>query len=49
MEAADGGLNNERLIIAAQALGMAQRAFDDALAYVKERKQFGRPIGSSRR
>ena len=40
------GLNVERLIIAAQALGMAQRAFDDTLAYVKERKQFGRPIGS---
>jgi isovaleryl-CoA dehydrogenase len=40
------GLNYERLIIAAQALGMAQRAFDDVLAYVKERKQFGRPIGS---
>ena len=27
-------------------LGLAQRAFDDALAYVKERRQFGRPIGS---
>ena len=40
------GLNNERLIIAAQSLGMAQRAFDDVLAYVKERKQFGRPVGS---
>jgi alkylation response protein AidB-like acyl-CoA dehydrogenase len=40
------GLNHERLIIAAQALGMAQRAFDDVLAYVKERKQFGKPIGS---
>jgi alkylation response protein AidB-like acyl-CoA dehydrogenase len=40
------GLNNERLIIAAQALGMAQRAFEDALAYVKERRQFGQPIGS---
>ena len=40
------GLNYERLIIAAQLLGVAQRAFDDALAYVKERKQFGRPIGS---
>jgi alkylation response protein AidB-like acyl-CoA dehydrogenase len=26
------GLNNERLIIAAQALGMSQRAFDDVLA-----------------
>jgi isovaleryl-CoA dehydrogenase len=40
------GLNNERLIIAAQALGMAKRAFDDVLAYVKERKQFGRTVGS---
>jgi isovaleryl-CoA dehydrogenase len=40
------GLNYERLIIAAQLLGVAQRAFDDTLAYVKERKQFGRPIGS---
>jgi alkylation response protein AidB-like acyl-CoA dehydrogenase len=40
------GLNHERLIIAAQALGMAQRAFEDALAYVKERRQFGRPVGS---
>ena len=40
------GLNHERLIIAAQSLGMAQRAFDDVLAYVKERKQFGKPIGS---
>ncbi|MCW3009772.1 MAG: acyl-CoA dehydrogenase [Solirubrobacterales bacterium] len=40
------GLNVERLIIGAIALGMAERAFDDVLAYVKERKQFGRPIGS---
>jgi alkylation response protein AidB-like acyl-CoA dehydrogenase len=39
------GLNHERLIIAAQALGMAQRAFDDTLAYVKERRQFGQPVG----
>jgi alkylation response protein AidB-like acyl-CoA dehydrogenase len=40
------GLNVERLILAAQSLGMARRAFDDTLAYVKERKQFGRPIGT---
>jgi isovaleryl-CoA dehydrogenase len=40
------GLNVERLIIAAQLLGVAERAFDDALAYVKEREQFGRPIGT---
>jgi isovaleryl-CoA dehydrogenase len=40
------GLNNERVILAAVALGLAQRAFDDALAYAKERRQFGRAIGS---
>jgi isovaleryl-CoA dehydrogenase len=40
------GLNYERVILAATALGLAQRAFDDALAYVKERRQFGRPVGS---
>jgi isovaleryl-CoA dehydrogenase len=40
------GLNVERLIVAANALGIAQRAFDDVLSYVKERRQFGRPIGS---
>jgi isovaleryl-CoA dehydrogenase len=40
------GLNYERTILAATALGMAQRTFDDALAYAKERKQFGKPIGS---
>jgi alkylation response protein AidB-like acyl-CoA dehydrogenase len=40
------GLNNERVILAASALGLAQRAFDDALAYSKERKQFGRPVGT---
>ena len=40
------GLNVERLILAATALGIAQRAFDDTLDYIKERKQFGRPIGT---
>ena len=40
------GLNVERLILAAIQLGIGQRAFDDTLAYVKERRQFGRPIGS---
>jgi alkylation response protein AidB-like acyl-CoA dehydrogenase len=40
------GLNHERLIIAAQALGLARRAFDDALKFVSEREQFGRPVGS---
>jgi isovaleryl-CoA dehydrogenase len=40
------GLNVERLIIAAQHLGQARRALDDTLAYVKERRQFGQPVGS---
>ncbi len=40
------GLNNERVILAASALGLAQKAFDTALAYARERRQFGRPVGS---
>ncbi|MBI5106075.1 MAG: acyl-CoA/acyl-ACP dehydrogenase [Solirubrobacterales bacterium] len=40
------GLNVERLILAALLLGTARRAFDDTLSYIKEREQFGRPIGS---
>lgn len=40
------GLNFERVVTAAHVLGVGQRAFDDALAYVKEREQFGQPIGT---
>ena len=40
------GLNTERLILAAMQLGVAQRAFDDCLRFVREREQFGRPVGS---
>jgi isovaleryl-CoA dehydrogenase len=40
------GLNVERLILGAQALGLARRAFEDTLSYVTERRQFDRPIGS---
>ena len=40
------GLDGGRLNIAACALGGAQDALDRALGYVKERKQFGKPIGS---
>lgn len=40
------GLNGERIVCAAQGLGMAQRAFDDLLGYVRQREQFGAPIGS---
>ncbi|WP_214106694.1 acyl-CoA dehydrogenase family protein [Acrocarpospora catenulata] len=37
-------LDHTRITIAAQALGIAQGALDYAISYVKERKQFGRPI-----
>ena len=37
-------LDVERIMIAALYTAIAQRAYDDALAYAKERKQFGRPI-----
>jgi alkylation response protein AidB-like acyl-CoA dehydrogenase len=40
------GLAIERLIIAAMSLGSAERALEDTLAYVNEREQFGRTIGS---
>ena len=33
-----------RITVAAQAVGMAQGAFDRALTYAKTRKQFGQPI-----
>ncbi len=39
------GLNLERLILAAGSLGLARRALDDVLAHVRERHQFGRPVG----
>ena len=42
MATLDGG----RIGIAAQALGIAQGAFEHALAYAKERVQFGKPIGA---
>ncbi|MGN9836815.1 acyl-CoA dehydrogenase family protein [Nonomuraea sp. H19] len=37
-------LDHTRITIAAQALGIAQGALDFAIGYVKERKQFGRPV-----
>ncbi len=38
------GLDSGRLGIAAQAVGIAQAAFDAAAHYAKQRKQFGKPI-----
>lgn len=40
MQTLDGG----RIGIAAQALGLAAGALDTTIAYVKERKQFGKPL-----
>lgn len=39
-------LDSGRLSIAAMGLGAAQGAYELALAYAKERKQFGKPIAS---
>jgi alkylation response protein AidB-like acyl-CoA dehydrogenase len=36
--------DESRILVAAQALGTAQGAFDRALAYVKQREQFGQKI-----
>jgi alkylation response protein AidB-like acyl-CoA dehydrogenase len=38
-------LDHTRVTIAAQAVGIAQGALDIATGYVRERRQFGRPIG----
>ncbi|MFC2171099.1 acyl-CoA dehydrogenase [Acidobacteriota bacterium] len=42
MKTLDGG----RIGIAAQAVGIAQAALNEAIKYGRERKQFGKPIGS---
>lgn len=42
METLDSG----RIAIAAQALGIASGALDEAVEYIKQRKQFGTPISS---
>jgi isovaleryl-CoA dehydrogenase len=40
------GLVFERLVIASIMLGLARRAFDDTVRYVRERSQFGQPVGT---
>lgn len=41
------GLNAERIVIAAEALGLGRRALDTAVKYAKEREVFGRLIGQN--
>jgi alkylation response protein AidB-like acyl-CoA dehydrogenase len=45
LKVAFGGLDGGRIGIAAQALGIAQRAMDESVAYAKARVSFGKPIG----
>jgi butyryl-CoA dehydrogenase len=40
-------LDEGRVAIAALAVGVIQRCLDDAVAHAKERRTFGRPIGSN--
>jgi alkylation response protein AidB-like acyl-CoA dehydrogenase len=39
-------LSNARPMVGAQSLGIAQGAYEEALNYAKERKQFGKPISN---
>jgi acyl-CoA dehydrogenase len=39
------GMNPERILIAAEAVGLGRAALGKAVGYAKERKVFGRPIG----
>ncbi len=40
------GLNSERLVLSGGPIGIMQAAMDTVLPYVRERKQFERPIGT---
>ncbi|MBI3132918.1 MAG: acyl-CoA dehydrogenase family protein [Acidobacteria bacterium] len=45
LKVAFGGLDGGRIGIAAQALGIMQRALDESIQYAKTRHSFGKPIG----
>ncbi|WP_262689600.1 acyl-CoA dehydrogenase family protein [Kordiimonas aestuarii] len=45
-EALDSALDRARIVVAAELLGIAQHCFNETVEYLKERKQFGVPIGS---
>ena len=41
------GLNEERLVIAAECLGLGEAALESGIAYANEREVFGGPIGAN--
>lgn len=41
------GLNEERLVIAAECVGLAELAIESGVSYAREREVFERPIGSN--
>ncbi|MEY7851746.1 acyl-CoA dehydrogenase family protein [Natrarchaeobius sp. A-rgal3] len=41
------GLNEERLVIAAECIGLGQAAIDAGVEYASEREVFGQPIGAN--
>jgi acyl-CoA dehydrogenase len=41
------GLNEERLVIAAECVGLGEAALERAIEYANEREVFGRPIGAN--
>jgi hypothetical protein len=45
LKVALGGLDGGRIGIAAQAVGIAQRALEESIAYARTRVTFGKPIG----
>jgi alkylation response protein AidB-like acyl-CoA dehydrogenase len=45
-QAVDAALTAGAAVLAAEQVGLAQRCLDMTLAYVKERRQFARPVGS---
>lgn len=44
-DAVGHALDEARLIAAAEMLGLATRLFEETLAYVRQREQFGQPLG----
>jgi isovaleryl-CoA dehydrogenase len=40
------GLDYERVVLAGGAIGMMQACLDTVIPYIRERRQFGKPIGS---